>query len=90
MSVFQIGAKYLARRTQLNAKNGVKEKSPCWITFVDPAFVSFYAQRSPDPGAGWIEAKAANDVFAANFSADPFSTANLGYRRGQPALKLYQ
>jgi hypothetical protein len=90
MSVFQIGAKYRARPTALNAKNGVKENSPCWITFVEPTFVSFYAQKSPDAGAGWIEAKAANDAFAANFTAEVFSTPNLGYRRGQPAQKLYQ
>jgi hypothetical protein len=85
----EVGAKYLAKGTTTNTTFGIKPDSPCWITFVEAAHVSFYAQRSPVPGAGWVKARATKEIFGLNFRPDPFSQPNLGYRAGRPETTPY-
>ena len=64
--------------------------APCWPTFIDEKHVSFYAERSPSPGAGYIEARTAKDVFAANFEPASFGAGpNPGYARTKPFPKTY-
>lgn len=89
MSDLQAGSKYKARDTAVNKTCGLKQGSTCWVTFVEPDQVSFYAERSPPRGSGWIEARARKDVFAVNFAPDTHASLNYAYARVRPSLKRY-